>query len=134
MKIACRGWSALQRHSRTCVTFVGLPRGLLRISSGVGFGRKVVGRLLGEFRHMFPDIAFDLILDDRHADFENDRVDVALRSGQTDDGQVAINLAKTHVPFWCFADTNTPKWGRYFSLLAAFRRSSRAHSMNRAET
>ena len=66
----------------------GPPRGHLRISATVGFGRHVIAPLLGGFRARYPDIAIDLVLDDRPADFTSDRVDVAFRDGQLEDSQI----------------------------------------------
>jgi DNA-binding transcriptional LysR family regulator len=73
----------------------GPPRGHLRISSGVGFGRKVVAPLLPEFRAAYPDVSIDLLLDDKPADFISDRVDVAFRNGRMEDAQI---IAKQLVP------------------------------------
>jgi DNA-binding transcriptional LysR family regulator len=73
----------------------GIPRGHLRISSTVGFGRKVVAPLLKDFHARYPDITLDLILDDRPTDFTSDRIDVAFRNGRMDDSQI---VAKKLVP------------------------------------
>jgi DNA-binding transcriptional LysR family regulator len=73
----------------------GTPRGSLRISSTVGFGRKVVAPLLEGFHALYPDITLDLILDDRPTDFTSDRIDVAFRNGRMEDGQI---VAKKLVP------------------------------------
>lgn len=73
----------------------GTSRGSLRISSTVGFGRKVVAPLLKDFHSQYPDITLDLILDDRPTDFTSDRIDVAFRNGRMDDGQI---VAKKLVP------------------------------------
>jgi len=73
----------------------GPPKGQLRISATVGFGRRVVAPLLAGFRARYPEIAIDLLLDDRLTDFTSDRVDVAFRDGQLEDSQV---IAKRLVP------------------------------------
>lgn len=73
----------------------GPPRGHLRISANVGFGRQVVAPLLAGFRARYPDIAIDLLLDDRPTDFTTDRVDVAFRDGQLEDSQI---IAKRLIP------------------------------------
>lgn len=73
----------------------GIPRGHLRISSTVGFGRKVVAPLLKEFHARYPGITLDLILDDRPTDFTSDRIDVAFRNGRMDDSQI---VAKKLIP------------------------------------
>jgi DNA-binding transcriptional LysR family regulator len=73
----------------------GPPRGQLRISSAVGFGRRVVAPLLREFRRAYPEISIDLLLSDRPTDFISDRVDVAFRNGRMDDAEI---IAKQIVP------------------------------------
>ena len=67
----------------------GPPRGHLRISSTPGFGRKIVAPLLRGFRTRYPDIAFELLLNDRPADFISDRVDVGLHEGRMEDSEAA---------------------------------------------
>ncbi|HEV7777891.1 MAG TPA: LysR substrate-binding domain-containing protein [Luteibacter sp.] len=73
----------------------GPPRGQLRISATVGFGRRIVAPLLNGFRARYPDIAIDLLLDDRMTDFTTDRVDVAFRDGRMEDSLV---VAKQLIP------------------------------------
>lgn len=73
----------------------GPPRGHLRISATMGFGRHVIAPLLAGFRARYPDIAIDLLLDDRPTDFTSDRVDVAIRDGHLEDSQI---IAKRLVP------------------------------------
>ncbi|KWT94136.1 MULTISPECIES: LysR family transcriptional regulator [unclassified Variovorax] len=73
----------------------GPPRGHLRISAPVGFGRKVVAPLLGEFRAVYPHVSIDLVLDDKPADFISDRVDIAFRNGRMEDAQI---IAKQIIP------------------------------------
>jgi DNA-binding transcriptional LysR family regulator len=73
----------------------GPPRGLLRVSATLGFGRKVVAPLLAAFRAHFCEVAVELVLDEREADLVTDRVDVAFREGTLDDCQV---IAKQLIP------------------------------------
>jgi DNA-binding transcriptional LysR family regulator len=73
----------------------GAPRGLLRISATVDFGRKVVAPLLRGFQKKYPDISLDLLLDDRPTDFITDRIDISFRNGRMDDSQV---VAKQLIP------------------------------------
>jgi len=73
----------------------GPPRGQLRIGSAVGFGRKVVAPLLRGFRERYPQIALELLLDDRPADFTTDCIDVWFRNGRMEDSQV---VAKQLIP------------------------------------
>ena len=73
----------------------GPPRGHLRISAAVGFGRRVVAPLLREFRAAYPDVSLDLVLDDKATDFLSDRVDIAFRDGRMDDAQI---IARQIIP------------------------------------
>jgi DNA-binding transcriptional LysR family regulator len=73
----------------------GPPRGLLRISATLGFGRKVVAPLIAAFRARFAEVAVELTIDERQADLVTDRVDVAFREGVLDDSQV---IAKQLIP------------------------------------
>jgi DNA-binding transcriptional LysR family regulator len=73
----------------------GPPRGHLRISSSVGFGRRVVAPLLADFRAAYPEVSLDLLLDDKPSDFTSDRVDIAFRNGRMEDAQI---IAKQIIP------------------------------------
>lgn len=73
----------------------GPPQGRLRISASRGFGRKVVGPLLGEFHARFPAVALELLLEDRAIDLATDGVDVVFRDGRLEDSQV---IAKQLIP------------------------------------
>lgn len=73
----------------------GPPRGRLRISSTVSFGRRLVAPLLGEFRTTYPEVSIDLLLSDKPADFIADRVDIAFRHGRMDDAEI---IAKRIIP------------------------------------
>ncbi|RZT43000.1 LysR family transcriptional regulator [Cupriavidus agavae] len=73
----------------------GPPRGLVRISSTVGFGRKVVAPLLDKFMSAYPDVAVDLLLDDRPTDFAAEQIDVAFRNGRIEDSSI---IARQLIP------------------------------------
>jgi len=73
----------------------GPPRGLLRVSATLGFGRKVVAPLLGAFREKYPEVSVELVLEERECDLVTDRVDVGFREGVLDDSQV---IAKQLIP------------------------------------
>jgi len=77
----------------------GPPRGQLRIGAPVGFGRQIVAPLLRQFRDAYPEIAIDLVLDDRAVDFTGDRIDVAFRNGRMEDSQV---IARQIIPMQMF--------------------------------
>ncbi|SFM69017.1 LysR family transcriptional regulator [Variovorax sp. OV329] len=73
----------------------GPPRGHLRISSAVGFGRKVVAPLLSQFQRAYPEVTIDLVLSDKPADFITDRVDIEFRNGRIEDAQI---IARQIIP------------------------------------
>jgi DNA-binding transcriptional LysR family regulator len=73
----------------------GPPRGLLRVKSTVGFGRKVIAPLLTRFRRMYPDVSIDLMLHDGAVDFTSDGIDVAFRNGRVSDSQI---IARRIIP------------------------------------
>jgi LysR family transcriptional regulator, regulator for bpeEF and oprC len=66
----------------------GPPRGRLRVSSTVGFGRKVVAPLLAGFQAEYPEIEVDLLLDDTLGDFSSEHVDIAFRDGRPEQSQL----------------------------------------------
>lgn len=66
----------------------GPPRGRLRVTSTVGFGRKVVAPLLTGFQKEYPEIAVDLLLDDAPLDFSADQADIAFRDSRPEHSQV----------------------------------------------
>ena len=73
----------------------GPPRGSLRISASVGFGRKVLAPLLRGFQARYPDIELDVLLSDARADFISDGIDISFRNGRMLDSQV---VARQIVP------------------------------------
>jgi DNA-binding transcriptional LysR family regulator len=57
----------------------GQPAGPLRIHAPIGLGQVHVNALVQDFLRLYPDIAIELVLDDRFADLVEEGVDVALR-------------------------------------------------------
>ncbi|GAA0766794.1 LysR family transcriptional regulator [Ideonella azotifigens] len=69
------------------------PRGLLRISVGIGFGYNAVSDLLPEFLARYPDVKVALELSSRSVDLIAENVDVTVRIGPMTDSQlVAVRL------------------------------------------
>ncbi len=60
-------------------------QGRLRISVPAAFGRIALLPCLVEFTAQYPDIEFDLILQDRHVDLIDEQVDVVIRAGTLTD-------------------------------------------------
>lgn len=66
----------------------GPPRGRLRVSSTIGFGRKVVAPLLAGFQSEYPEVAVDLLLDDSPPDLGAEHIDIAFREGRPEQTQL----------------------------------------------
>ena len=62
--------------------------GVLRISTSVAFGRRVVTPLALRFMQEHPDIQIDLSFDDRYVNLVEQGVDVALRMGRLSDSSL----------------------------------------------
>ncbi|WP_432474512.1 LysR family transcriptional regulator [Amphritea sp. HPY] len=64
---------------------VASPRGVLKITAPVAFGRLVLASLIKDFLLQFPDIRIDLSLSDRHVDLIAEGVDIAIRARKLED-------------------------------------------------
>ncbi|WER50996.1 LysR family transcriptional regulator [Cupriavidus sp. WKF15] len=73
----------------------GPPRGRLRVSASVGFGRKVVAPLLWGFQEKYPEIEIELDLSCVGSDFTAGRIDVSFLNGRLADTRI---VAKQIVP------------------------------------
>ena len=74
----------------------GQPRGILRLTTSVAFGLKVLVPLLAEFRSKYPELVIDLVLTDRNVDLLAERIDVAIRLGILEDSSlIAEQLIQT---------------------------------------
>lgn len=66
----------------------GPPRGRLRVSSSVGFGRMVIAPMLMDFCRLHPSIDLEFVLDDHFTDFTTDRFDVTIRNGRLESSEI----------------------------------------------
>lgn len=74
------------------------PRGTLRISAPMSFGRVYVAPLLGEFLNRHPGLRINLALADRAVDLIEDGYDLAVRIGElADSSLVCRRLAATRL-------------------------------------
>ncbi len=55
------------------------PRGLLRVTTSVAYGKAVLLTLVSEFLRRYPEVQVDVLLLDRMVDFTEERIDVAIR-------------------------------------------------------
>ncbi|MGH8855560.1 MAG: LysR substrate-binding domain-containing protein, partial [Telluria sp.] len=79
--------SAIHEHQAAA------PRGLLRVTAPVVFGRRHVAPVVTKFLLRYPETQVDLVLSDRNLDLIDGGIDVALRIGALDNaGFVARSL------------------------------------------
>lgn len=74
----------------------GKPRGLLRINCNMTFGQLLLAKAIPEFMEQYPDIQFDVTLDDGDVDLIRDSYDLALRitnPGLPDSSLIAREIA-----------------------------------------
>ena len=70
------------------------PRGLLRISSSVAFGRLHVAPAVAEFLRLYPEVRIDMVTTDRFVDLAEEGYDVVIRIvGEPAPNVVARKLA-----------------------------------------
>lgn len=71
-----------------------VPRGLLRINAGFGFGRRHLGPAMADFIALYPQVEGQLHLSDRPLDLAAEGVDVGIRFGLgVDSGLMARKIA-----------------------------------------
>jgi DNA-binding transcriptional LysR family regulator len=67
----------------------GTPRGVLKVSASLAFGTVVLPGLVRELTREHPDLAVNLLLDDRHVDLVREGIDIALRiTGEAPDSSM----------------------------------------------
>ncbi|MES2056881.1 MAG: LysR family transcriptional regulator [Pseudomonadota bacterium] len=72
------------------------PRGRLRVTMPVHFGRRCVAPILLELARRYPALELDLSMSDRFADLADDDYDLAIRTGDLEDksGVIARRVAR----------------------------------------
>lgn len=83
----------LEQSDEAVRSYHARPMGVLRISSMVGFGDRILLPLLEEFSELYPDIVPDVSLSDELSSLGRDDVDIAIRGGYAPNERVlAIKL------------------------------------------
>ena len=91
---AAQALSAAGKAEDAVAELQGEPRGKLKISSSMSFGRLHVAPLIPKFMQRYPQLQIDLVMDDRNIDLVAHGIDVAIRSGDMPDSTlVARKLA-----------------------------------------
>jgi DNA-binding transcriptional LysR family regulator len=57
----------------------GAPRGKLKVSASIAFGSTQLPRVVARLTEQYPDLAVELLLEDRHIDLVREGIDVAMR-------------------------------------------------------
>jgi len=78
-----------EEAERAVATLQGAPRGLLRIAAPLTFGRRYLAPLVAPFLGAYPEIAIDLVLDDKLAGEAHDAFDVAIRIASRADSSLS---------------------------------------------
>lgn len=85
------------RETEQLITDQSSPRGRLRISGSILYGKTFLVPLLGDFIHRYPGILLDINLTDTVVDIAAGQADVALRLGPLPDSPLtARKLGQTH--------------------------------------
>jgi DNA-binding transcriptional LysR family regulator len=92
---AAQGVALLDESARLAAGLVDAPRGTLRVTASVTFGKLCLAPLIPEFLARFPEIELQLTLLDRFVDLVDEGYDVALRLTRTPPDQV---VAKALMP------------------------------------
>ena len=92
---AAQGVALLDESARLAAGLVEAPRGTLRVTASVTFGKLCLAPLIPEFLARYPEIELQLTLLDRFVDLVDEGYDVALRLTRTPPEQV---VAKALMP------------------------------------
>jgi DNA-binding transcriptional LysR family regulator len=76
---------AIDEAEQLAVLRQGSIGGTLRLSTSVGFGRRILAPLVLRYMKANPDIRVDISFDDRYVDLVEQGIDVAIRMGQMAD-------------------------------------------------
>lgn len=94
---AVQGVALLERSAQQAAGLVETPRGVLRVTASVTFGKLCLAPLIPEFLARYPEIELQLTLLDRMVDLVEEGYDVALRlTRKPPDAVVAKALMPVH--------------------------------------
>lgn len=71
--------SAIEDAQLAVSNLQGTPRGVLKVSASLALGTVVLPSLVRQLTREHPDLAVNLLLDDRHVDLVREGIDIALR-------------------------------------------------------
>lgn len=88
-----------------------MPRGLLRISATLGFGRQYVAPALSKFVETFPEIEAQLHLTDRPVNMVEQGFDVSVRFGELPDARLTARRLASNRRLLCASPTYLDRAG-----------------------
>lgn len=97
-------------------SFSGAPRGLLRISAGVGFGINVLSETLPEFLQKYPEVDVWLDLSGQPVDLIATSIDVAIRIGPLQSSELIARRLGTMNQYLCAAPAYLARKGTPLAL------------------
>jgi DNA-binding transcriptional LysR family regulator len=80
--------SELEDADRTASDLQAAPRGLLRVTTSVSYGARVLSPAVVDFLVAYPDVSIELNLHDHLVDLLEERTDLAIRLGQLSDSSL----------------------------------------------
>ncbi|MDE1146947.1 MAG: LysR family transcriptional regulator [Azospirillaceae bacterium] len=81
---------AVERAHSSIATEGGVPSGSVRVTAPLGFGRRVLGPLVPEFRKTYPMVDVRLRLSDHLLDLLRESVDMAIRMANLKDSSFVV--------------------------------------------
>jgi DNA-binding transcriptional LysR family regulator len=80
--------SELEDADRAASDLQAAPRGLLRVTTSVSYGARVLAPAVADFLAAYPDLSVELNLHDYYVDLLEERTDLAIRFGQLSDSSL----------------------------------------------
>ena len=87
------------------------PRGLLRVNTTLGFGRKTIAALVSEFAMKYPEIEVDLQVSDKPVDLIENNFDMAIRFGSLPDTRLVARCLLHNRRYLCASPKYLKKYG-----------------------
>ena len=81
------------------------PKGKLKISVPMTFGRLYIAHLIPSFMALYPDIQIEMIMDDKRQDFIKQGFDIGIRIGQLEDSSLIAKKIATCRSVICASPT-----------------------------
>lgn len=88
------------------------PEGKLAITCSVNLGLQVIVPLMAKFRHLYPGITLDLILNDGVIDIVKEGIDIAIRAAPLIDSGLKASRLSTLKTVLCASPSYLKKHGR----------------------